>query len=60
MEVIFFILKFIVLPVFIGWAAAYLLYSHNERRWLRRLKELLDTIELKEKYNKDRDLFQGK
>ena len=49
MEVIFFILKFIVLPVFIGWAAAYLLYSHNERRWLKRLKKLPDTIELKEK-----------
>ena len=55
-----FILKFIVLPFFIGWAAAYLLYSHNERRWLRKLKELPDTIELKEKYNKDRDLFQEK
>lgn len=44
----------------IGGLLLYLLYSHNERRWLRRLKELPDTIELKEKYNKDRDLFQEK
>ena len=49
MEVILFILKFIALPIFIGWVAAYLLYSHNERRWLKRLKKLPDTIELKEK-----------
>ena len=49
MEVILFILKFIALPIFIGWVAAYLLYSHNERRWLKRLKKLPDVIELKEK-----------